>query len=151
MSEALHPAAPHNLPPFLPAPGGTDVLMVITAALLVLFVLGVGVLFLRLHHLQEHLAHKSQKVQYEVVAVLSLLAMFTHINAFWVAALLLAMIDLPDLSAPLGRIARSLEKMAGISQTPDLFEKPESGNGVAIAESGKEQDYNETAPPRLVG
>ena len=114
MAEMLHPTAPDHLPPFITAPGRTDVLLVFAGVLLVLSVLGVGVLFLRLHHLPEHLAHKSQKVQYEVVAVLGLLAMFTHIHLFWVAALLLALIDLPDFGGLLGRIARSLEKMAGI-------------------------------------
>ena len=53
------------------------------------FILAFGVLFLRLHHLPDHIASKSQKVQYEVVAVLALLAMITHVNAFWIVALLL--------------------------------------------------------------
>jgi hypothetical protein len=56
--------------------------------------------------------HKSQKVQFEIVCVLGLLAMFTHVNAFWVAALLLALVDIPDFGTPLNRIARALEKMA---------------------------------------
>jgi hypothetical protein len=38
--------------------------------------------------------------------------LFTHIHAFWVAGLLLALIDLPDFGTPLGRIAGSLEKIA---------------------------------------
>ena len=130
MTDVLHPNAPHHLPPFITAPGQTDVLMVIVAVLLVLFVLGVGLLFLRLHHLPEHLAHKSQKIQYEIVSVLGLLAMFTHIHLFWVAALLLALIDLPDFGGLLGRIARSLEKMAGIkpggSSVPETEHTPDA-------------------------
>jgi hypothetical protein len=58
------------------------------------------------------LAHKGHKLQFEIVAVLGLLALFTHIHAFWVAGLLLALIDLPDFGTPLGRIAGSLEKIA---------------------------------------
>ncbi len=42
------------------------------------------------------MAHKSKKLQFEIVAVLGLLALFTHIHLFWVAGLILAMIDLPD-------------------------------------------------------
>jgi hypothetical protein len=38
--------------------------------------------------------------------------MFTHQNLFWIAALLLAMIDLPDFAGVLARIAGSLERIA---------------------------------------
>jgi hypothetical protein len=42
------------------------------------------------------------------------LALFTHQHIFWVAGLLLAVIDLPDFGSPLRRIAGSAEHMAGI-------------------------------------
>jgi hypothetical protein len=114
MTSAIHPAAPHHLPAFITAPGETDVLMVAMAIVLVAAVLGVGNVFLRLHTLPERLAHRSQKLQFEVVAVLGLLALFTHQHVFWVAGLLLALIDLPDFGTPLRRIAGSVESMAGI-------------------------------------
>jgi len=44
--------------------------------------------------------------------VLALLAMFTHMHIFWIAGLLLAMIDFPDFSGLLKRIAGSTEKIA---------------------------------------
>jgi hypothetical protein len=115
MTESLNPAASHHLPRFLTAPGETDVLMVVTAVILVLSVVGFGILFLRLHTLPERLAHKSQKIQFEIVAVLGLLALFTHIHAFWVAGLLLALIDFPDFGSFMRRIAGSVEKIAGAS------------------------------------
>jgi hypothetical protein len=114
-----HPAAPHHLPAFITGPGETDVLMVIVAVFLVVSVLAVGNLFLRLHTLPERMAHKSQKLQLEIVAVLGLLALFTHIHLFWVIGLILAMIDLPDFGSPLRRIARSTETMAGIESEED--------------------------------
>ena|SRR6516164_3367042 len=114
MSELRHPLFPEHLPSFMTAPGETDVLMVITGAILLLFAVAVGVLYFRLHHLPEHLASKSQKVQYEIVAVLGLLAMFTHEHLFWIAGLLLAFIDIPDFGNLLGRIARAVEKIAGL-------------------------------------
>ncbi len=46
--------------------------------------------------------------------MLGLLALFTHIHLFWVVGLLLALIDLPDFGGALGRMAGSLEKIAGI-------------------------------------
>jgi NADH:ubiquinone oxidoreductase subunit 5 (subunit L)/multisubunit Na+/H+ antiporter MnhA subunit len=115
MTETLHPAAPHHLPAFITAPGETDVLMVVMAVFLVIAVLAVGLLFLRLHTLPERMAHKSHKLQFEIVAVLGLLALFTHMHIFWVAGLLLALIDIPDFGWPLRRIAGSLEKIAGIA------------------------------------
>jgi hypothetical protein len=114
VSEALHPSAPHDLPGFITAPGDTDTLMVVIGIVLIGAVLGVGNLYLRLHTLPERMAHKSQKLQFEIVAVLGLLALFTHIHLFWVIGLLLAMVDLPDFGTPLRRIAGSVEKIAGV-------------------------------------
>ena len=63
------------------------------AIILLVIVLGFGILFFRLHTLPERMAHRTHKVQFEIVAVLGLLALFTHIHLFWVAGLLLAMIE----------------------------------------------------------
>ena len=122
MSESLHPAAPHHLPSFITAPGDTDILMVAVGVILLVAVLFVGNIYLQIHSLPERMAHKSQKLQFEIVAVLCLLALFTHNHLFWVIALLLAMIDLPDFSTPLRSIAGSVQKMAGIPPDPDPSE-----------------------------
>jgi hypothetical protein len=130
MAESINPAATHHLPSFITAPGETDVLMVITATILVISIVAFGVLFLRLHTLPERLAHKSQKIQFEIVAVLGLLALFTHIHAFWVAGLLLALIEVPDLGSFLGRIAGSVEKIAGV-KPPEQTSEAHSTETVA--------------------
>jgi hypothetical protein len=88
--------------------------MVVVGIVLIGAVLMVGNLYLHLHTLPERMAHKSQKLQFEIVAVLGLLALFTHIHLFWVIGLLLAMIDLPDFGTPLRSIAGSVEKIAGV-------------------------------------
>src|SRR6476661_2556589 len=124
VSESLHPAAPHHLPSFITAPGDTDILVVVVGIVLIGAVLAVGNLYLHLHTLPERMAHKSQKFQFEVVAVLGLLALFTHNHLFWVIGLFLAMIDLPDFSSPLRRIAGSVEKMAGVPPEEDPTERP---------------------------
>ena len=116
MNASLNPAAPHHMPGFITAPGETDVLMVAMAIFLLGAVLAFGLVFLRLHTLPERMAHKSKKIQFEVVAVLGLLALFTHQHLFWVIGLLLAVIDIPDFGGALGRMAGSLEKIAGISR-----------------------------------
>jgi hypothetical protein len=111
--DQIHPAAPPHLPAFVTAPGGTDWLMQVMLAFLLAAVLSVGLLYLRLHALPEHMAHRSQKIQMEFVAVLALLALFTHNHVFWIAALLIALVEFPDFSSPMNSIARSLEKLSG--------------------------------------
>jgi hypothetical protein len=125
MTASLNPAAPDHLPAFIAAPGETDVFMVVTAVFLAIAVMAVGLLFLRLHTLPERLAHKGHKLQFEIVAVLGLLALFTHIHAFWVAGLLLALIDIPDFGWPLRRIAGSLEKIAGVPPGKGADDEPD--------------------------
>jgi hypothetical protein len=131
LSDQLHPLAPHHLPGFITAPGETDVWMVVMGVFLIVAVLSVGNFYLQLHSLPERMAHKSQKLQFEIVAVLGLLALFTHVHLFWIAALLLAMIDLPDFSTPLRSIAGSVEKIAGTP--PDDVVAGEAGHAPAPA------------------
>ena len=125
MAEPLHTAATEHLPSFITAPGETDVLMVIMALVLVAAVVGFGILFFTLHTLPERIAHKSHKLQFEIVAVLGLLALFTHIHLFWVAGLLLALIDIPDVGGWLGSISGSLEKIADNRSSDQAAEVPE--------------------------
>src|ERR1700744_4531996 len=103
---------PHHMPFYVVKPGETDVLMIVMGIFLIMAILGVGNVYLRLHSLPERMAHKGQKLQFEIVAVLGLIALFTHIHIFWIAGLLLALIDLPDFSTPLTSIAGSGEKIA---------------------------------------
>lgn len=117
-----HPLATPHLPIFITAPGQTDVLMVVMTLILLAAVLGAGVFFFWLHSLPERMVHN--RAQYDLVAVLALLSLFTHIHAFWVAALILALIKIPDFtfpnfSKPLDSIAGSLETMAVKSPAKD--------------------------------
>lgn len=140
MTSGLHPAANPHLPPFITAPGDTDVLYVLMAIVLIGSVLAAGVFFFWLHSLPERMVHN--KVQFDLVAVLALLSLFTHIHAFWIAALLLALIDLPKFSFPqfsrtLGEISSSLEKIANRSDTnpgtaPGLPASPEASMAEAV-------------------
>ena len=103
------------------APGETDVLFTITTMVVIAATVLLGVVFFRLHSLPERLGHK--KLQFEVVAVLGLLSLFTQVHAFWVAGLLLALIDLPDFQTPLQRIATSLER-SSVAESPAGEELP---------------------------
>jgi hypothetical protein len=122
---STHPAAANHLPPFITGPSETDILMIVTGLILLLSVVMFGVMFFWLHSLPERIAHKSHKLQFEIVAVLGLLALFTHIHAFWVAGLFLALIDFPDLGGWLGRIAMSVEKIAGVKRSEEPKEPSE--------------------------
>ena len=134
----MHPVAPAHLPSFITAPGSADWLMQGTAVFLILTVLSVGLVYLRLHALPEHMAHRANKVQLQVVAVLTLLALFTHNHLFWVAALLLALVELPDFGRPVGSMARSLEKLAGrdVADPDELTDNGETDAEARRREAG---------------
>jgi uncharacterized membrane protein len=114
----LHPEAIDHLPPFITLPGETDWFLVGMGFFLIATVVGIGVFYLKLHALPEHMAHRGQKVQFEIVAVLALIALFTHNHAFWIAGLLLAMVPIPDFTTPLKSMAHSLGRMAGPPASP---------------------------------
>jgi hypothetical protein len=113
VGEGIHPLATKHWPVFLTAPGDTDVLLVGMAVFMFAAVVGIGVFYFKLHSLPEQMAHRGQKVQFEIVAVLGLLSLFTHNHLFWIAGLLLAFVPMPDFSTPLTSMAQSLGKMAG--------------------------------------
>ena len=117
MSE-IHPLAPHHLPPFITAPGETDLLFNAMIVMILAIVLMIGNLYLKLHSLPERMAHRTNRVQFEIVAVLCLLALFTHNHLFWIAGLLLALVQIPDFSTPIGRMADSLERLSGRQPLP---------------------------------
>lgn len=127
MTDGLHPGAPHHMPWFINGPHEGDPLYVITTVFVIAGVVGFGILFFTLHSLPERLGHK--KMQFEIVAVLGLLSLFTHVHAFWVAGLLLALIELPDFVGPWKRMASSLEKMSGIEQSPEGLTTPDDNEG----------------------
>jgi hypothetical protein len=133
---ALHPKAVEHLPMFITAPGDTDVLMVVMAWVLAFSVVAFGVLFFRLHSLPEHIAHKSHKVQMEIVSVLCLISLFTHMHIFWIVGLILAFIDIPDFGTPLQRIAGGVEKIAGVesAEEPEATHAPTEPHGAKSGE-----------------
>ena len=112
-SAMLNPAATDHLPFFITAPGQTDGLFNAMIVFLIVVVFSVGLFYLRLHALPEHMAHGTSKVQMQIVGVLALLALFTHNHIFWIGALLIALVQFPNFSAPLASMAQSLEKLAG--------------------------------------
>ncbi len=125
MTAAQHPAASHHLPWFLTAPGDSDILFTITTIIVLLVVFGLGTVFFRLHSLPERLGHK--KLQFEIVAVLCLLSLFTHIHLFWVFACCWHSSTCPISRRLYGAMRwDSLGRLAddGKSETPQAAPKP---------------------------
>ena len=129
MTRDIHSLAPHSLPPFVGAADGSDPLFSAIIFIVILAVLGVGVFYLKLHAIPEQLAHKHGNTQSQLIMVLALLALFTHNNIFWVAALILALLKLPDFLTPINSISESLKKL-----TPEEAETP-----TAAVERSEEQ------------
>ena len=132
MTGDIHPLAPHSLPPFVGAADGSDPLFSAIIFIVILAVLGVGVFYLKLHAIPEQLAHKHGNTQSQLIMVLALLALFTHNNIFWVAALILALLKLPDFLTPINSISESLKKLtpeeadtpAGTLEQPEEKQEP---------------------------
>jgi hypothetical protein len=125
MTASQNAMAPEHLPFFITPPGETDVLFNVTVVFVVLCIVGLGVIFFTIHTLPERMAHRTKKVQLDFVAILGLIALFTNEHIYWIAALILAFIDLPDFLTPMQRIASAVENLA----------PPEAAGDVAAGES----------------
>src|SRR5918993_575911 len=120
-----NPAAPRHIPWFVPSPDGSDPLMTVTGVILLVGTVGIGIFYFTLHSLPERSSHS--KLQFEVVAILGLISLFTHMHIFWVIALILAFVDLPDFRTPLERIATALET------------RPSTGRSASVETRSKEK------------
>jgi hypothetical protein len=110
--------------------------MVVMGVVLLLSVLGFGIFFFRLHTLPERIARRTHKIQFEIVAILGLIALFTHMHIFWIAGLLLAFIELPDFGTSLNRIADSAQTLAGI-KPPESLASPHETKKAAPEPAGE--------------
>jgi len=107
-----HPAAPEHLLRFISGSDGSDPLFTAVVILVIVLFMAVGVLYFRLHSLPEQMADNGNNTQVLLISVLAILALLTHNNSFWILALLLAVIQIPDFLTPLRKIAGSLETLA---------------------------------------
>lgn len=147
MPEAIHPMASHHLPGFITPPGETDVLFAVAIIFFLILAIAIGSLYFRLHSLPERIAHDASHIQFQLVAVLSLIALVTHNNMFWIAALLLALVPIPDFWTPLANMAESLAALAGRRLqpiSPDVSEVP-----AAVEPTNDAAPPTDTAPGQL--
>lgn len=111
-----HPMAAGHIPSYVTAADGSDFLFTFMAVFTIVLILLIGVAYFTLHALPEKMAHKSNHPQFQLVGILALLALFTHNNIFWVAAILMAGFQIPDLAAPLRSIA---DAVRGLGREPE--------------------------------
>lgn len=106
---------PH-LPFYVNPPGEFDTLLMNVGIFLVILVILVGVLYLSLHAIPERMSHG--RVQMELVAVMALVGLLTHNTTFWILALLLAVVRIPDFGRIFSSMAVSLRRLASPDATP---------------------------------
>ncbi|PRY19693.1 hypothetical protein CLV78_11925 [Aliiruegeria haliotis] len=99
-----------HLPYYMTPFGESDILFTIIVVFILLAVFLLGLFYFKLHSLPEKMAHDT--AQFQLVAILALLALFTHNNLFWIFAILLAAIKLPDFITPVLTMAKSQERVA---------------------------------------
>ena len=112
MNETTLIVNPEHLPFYITGPGETDGLLLVVAVFLIGVVIAFGAFYFTVQSIPDRMVEGSGKAQMQVVGLLGLLSLFTMNNAFWMAALLLAAIRIPDITSPLGSISRSLKKLA---------------------------------------
>jgi len=122
--DKINPLAPAELPFFITGPGQTDTLFVIVVVFMMVAVLAIGVLYLNLHSIPDRIAHHANHAQLQLIGILTLIALFTHNNLYWVIAIFIAALNPPDFVTPINSIARSLRRMA--AGQPADPERPEA-------------------------
>ena len=132
------------LPFFITAPGESDLLFAVVVIFLILVAIGFGALYFTIQAIPDRLADGASKVQLQLVGLLGLLSLFTMNNAFWVAALLLAAVRIPDLVTPLRDIAKALtgreETPAPPRPAPGSAAPAEQDPGASVGEENRRDD-----------
>lgn len=113
MAEHIHSMAPADLPGFLAAADGSDPLFTGVVIGVIVLALILGAVFFRVHNLPDHIAEGDNATQARLVAVMVLIALLSGNEVFWVAALILALVKIPDLTTPLNAIADTLRQRPG--------------------------------------
>lgn len=107
----LHPMATGHIPHYVTQADGSDYLLTFMFVFTVLVIVLIGVGYFTLHSIPEKIAHESNHPQFQLVGILALLALFTHNGLFWIAAILVAGFQFPDVAAPLRGIADAIRSL----------------------------------------
>jgi hypothetical protein len=146
MNESASTVVLEHLPFFITGPGESDILFTAVTLALVLILLGFGALYFTIQAIPDRLVEGTSKAQMQIVGILGLISLVTLNNFYWVAALLLAAIRIPDLVTPFVSMARSLKKLSiSKASPPGEIPAPEEQAAVDrdppadVEEDGQEQ------------
>jgi len=142
-SNTPHSLATEHLPMFISGPGETDVFFIAVVVIVILAIMVIGALYFTLHALPEKMAHRINRTQILLISVMSLVALFTHNNYFFIGALLLAVVRLPDWSTPLNSIAKSLEDQAKKNQVEASADSHQGVEPPVVAPAPENSDLAE--------
>ena len=124
MNESSVTVAHELLPFYITAPGESDILFGAVAVFLVAVVIGFGALYFTIQAIPDRMVEGAGKAQMQVVGLLGLISLFTMNNLYWIAAILLAAIRIPDLLTPLTEIGQAL-KAGALRGGGQPVERPE--------------------------
>ena len=124
MNEITVNVIQEHLPFFITGPGDSDLLFTAVNIVLILVILGFGALYFTIQAIPDRLATGVGKAQMQVVGILGLISLITMNNAYWVAALLLAAIRIPDFVTPFKSIARSQKRMSVANENQQAVMPP---------------------------
>ncbi len=124
-----------HLPFYITAPGESDILFTAVTIALVAIIIGFGALYFTIQAIPDRLAQGTSKTQMQLVGLLGLISLFTLNNLYWIAAILLAAVRIPDFMAPLTDIARSLRSQADREVGASNHEASEQGETMGAADA----------------
>ena len=145
MNESLGLVAREHLPFYITGPGETDILFGIVTVSLVAILIGFGALYFTIQAIPDRMVEGAGKAQMQVVGLLGLISLFTMNNAYWIAAILLAAVRIPDIVTPLQEIARARTggvEPAAVGEPPasEPAETPADVVEEAVEEMAEEED-----------
>ena len=135
MSESTAKVVLDNLPFYITGPGESDILFTVVTISLIAIVVGFGALYFTIQAIPDRIVKGTSKSQMQLVGLLGLISLFTMNNLYWIAAILLAAIRIPNLMTPLTDIARSLRSPVDGGTMPEgreigeMYETTEESNG----------------------
>lgn len=100
MSELQATVAYELLPFYITGPGETDILFGAVTVSLVAILIGFGAMYFTIQAIPDRMLEGAGKAQMQVVGLLGLISLFTMNNAYWIAAILLAAVRIPDIVTP---------------------------------------------------
>jgi hypothetical protein len=139
MNESLGTIAYEHLPFYITGPGEIDILFGAVTVSLVAILIGFGALYFTIQAIPDRLVEGAGKAQMQVVGLLGLISLFTMNNAYWIAAILLAAVRIPDIVTPLKEIAKARIGNAELADSGEPLESHQAKTPADSVEDGVEE------------